>query len=120
MTAMHQLRDVLCDMGIPDAFDIDFADFGEMIVPNNSETDSGFCISQLIQKALIEVDEKGTRAAAATGSILSTGALAPPPRLVVNVNRPFLFTICGYSPIYRASTVYFMGRVMAPAAMRAD
>merc|ERR1712025_1149075 len=54
-----ELKDVLMSMGMGQAF-TDDADFSAMVEANNLK------ISAVIHKAIIEVDEKGTKAAAAT------------------------------------------------------
>ncbi|MYB31858.1 MAG: serpin family protein, partial [Acidobacteria bacterium] len=48
-------------------------------------------ISSVLQKALVEVTEEGTEAAAATVVIGVTSA--PPPPVTVRADRPFLFFI---------------------------
>ncbi|PNF40587.1 hypothetical protein B7P43_G06760 [Cryptotermes secundus] len=48
-------------------------------------------VSQVIQKAEIEVDEDGATAAAATAIIIKTlSAILPPPPLVFRVDHPFI------------------------------
>jgi serpin B len=44
-----------------------------------------------VQKTVLEVDEQGTEAAAATGLAMTTSAPAPKP--VVAFDRPFLFLL---------------------------
>lgn len=61
---------------------------------------------QVVQKAVIEVDEKGTEAAAATGSEII--AFSAPP--VIKVDRPFLFMI--FEETFK--TLLFIGRVVDP------
>ncbi|NXC41697.1 ZPI inhibitor, partial [Penelope pileata] len=63
-------------------------------------------VSQVIQKAVIEVDEKGTEATAASGSEIT--ALSAPP--VIKVDRPFLFMI--FEETFK--TLLFIGRVVDP------
>lgn len=52
-------------------------------------------VSELIQKAAIEVDEQGAEAAAATGAVVMFrhAMVPPPPPLVVQFDRPFGFQI---------------------------
>lgn len=52
-------------MGLQSMFD-DRADFSGML-----ESDDKLCVSKVIQKAFIEVNEEGAEAAAATGKLLS-------------------------------------------------
>ncbi|NXJ05759.1 ZPI inhibitor, partial [Odontophorus gujanensis] len=66
-------------------------------------------VSQVVQKAVIEVDEKGTEATAATGSEII--AFSAPP--VIKVDRPFLFMI--FEETFK--TLLFIGRVVDPTEM---
>ena len=51
-------------------------------------------IAEIMQKARIKVDEKGTEAAAVTMAAVKECALADtPPRIEFNVDRPFVYTI---------------------------
>ncbi|NXE54053.1 ZPI inhibitor, partial [Casuarius casuarius] len=73
-------------------------------------TDQGYVkVSQVVQKAVIEVDEKGTEATAATGSEITAFSVPP----VIKVDRPFLFMI--FEETFR--TLLFMGRVVDPTEM---
>ncbi|NXQ94302.1 ZPI inhibitor, partial [Sagittarius serpentarius] len=70
-------------------------------------TDQGYvAVSQVVQKAVIEVDEEGTEAAAGSGSEII--AFTAPP--VIKVDRPFLFMI--YEETFK--TLLFIGRVVDP------
>ena len=62
----------------------------------------------MIQKAMIEVDEKGTVASAATSTMLSATAYMPP--VEVTVDRPFLFLIVDTN----SKLVLLMGHVQNP------
>lgn len=68
-----------------------------------------YIILQVVQKAVIEVDEEGTEATAASGSEIT--ALTVPP--VIKVNRPFLFMI--FEETFK--TLLFIGRVVDPTEM---
>ncbi|NXM72173.1 ZPI inhibitor, partial [Serilophus lunatus] len=63
-------------------------------------------VSQVVQKAVIEVDEEGTEAAAASGSEITAFTVPP----VIKVNRPFLFMI--FEDTFK--TLLFIGRVIDP------
>lgn len=85
------------------------ADFSKM-----SEKE-GLMISEVIHKAFIEVDEKGTEAAAATAVVMMTTSSAMPmeppmPKLFV-ADHPFLFYIVDDE----TKSILFMGRVMEPS-----
>jgi serpin B len=66
-------------------------------------------ITAVVHQTVIEVDEKGTEAAAATGIVITkTNALVPEAELVVD--RPFLLAIRD-AP---TDTLLFFGRVLEP------
>ncbi len=48
-------------------------------------------VSDVVQKAVVEVDEVGTTAAAATGAVFRMAAILPP--VVFHCERPFAFFI---------------------------
>ncbi len=68
-------------------------------------------IAKVIHQANIDVDEKGTEAAAATAVVMATGGGAPE-WTVFKVDRPFLFALRDIA----TGTVLFLGRVMDPSA----
>lgn len=93
------LVDPLTQLGITDAFG-DYANFSGMIddAPSDNNDviagDEGFYISSAMQDAVIEVDENGTRAAAATVIVGDTAAPAAPPEdHEVYLDRPFVYMI---------------------------
>ncbi len=98
------LRQPLNRIGIKDAFEPG-ADFTRV------SDEPGFALGNVLHKAVVDVDEKGTEAAAATAVILSGSALLePPPPLEFRVDRPFLFLVLDKP----TGTVLFMGRVLDP------
>jgi serpin B len=66
-------------------------------------------ISAIVHKAYVDVNEKGTEAAAATGVGMTTSAMPAPPR-EFRVDHPFLFLIRHR----RSGTILFIGRVQNP------
>ena len=90
-------------MGMPLAFG-DSADFSGM----DGERD--LSISKVVHKAVIEVDEKGTEAAAATGVVMREAAVRALRRETVRVDHPFLYVLRDSQ-----GRVLFMGRVTDPA-----
>ncbi|XP_008940031.1 PREDICTED: protein Z-dependent protease inhibitor [Merops nubicus] len=66
-------------------------------------------VSQIVQKAVIEVDEEGTEATAASGSEITAFTVPP----VIKVDRPFLFMI--FEETFK--TLLFTGRVVDPTEM---
>ena len=80
--------------------------------PNKAQFDNlcpGFYINKVIHKALLEVKEEGTKAAAATLVASTWGAPAPMP-ITMNVNRPFVVAII--EP--ESKTPLFMGGITKP------
>ncbi len=104
MTADLSLNSALQDLGMKDAFD-SMADFSGM-----ARREDSLRISQVFHKAYIEVNEKGTEAAAATAVVVGMATyLLENPRVFL-ANHPFLFLIRESS----TGTILFMGRVMEP------
>jgi serpin B len=97
------LSDTLAGMGMPDAFNASKADFSGM------DGKQDLSISQVVHKAYVTVDEKGTEAAAATGVSMTASAVFNPP--VVKVDRPFIFFIYDQ----KSGTILFVGKEMNPA-----
>ncbi|MEZ4960283.1 MAG: serpin family protein [Saprospiraceae bacterium] len=98
-----KLKRTLSDMGMEVAF-TDFADFSKMV------NGGGVLIDDVIHKSFIEVDEKGTEAAAVTVVIIKETSAGQTP--TVNVNRPFLFVIRDN----RTNSILFMGKMVEPGA----
>lgn len=97
------LRDALTTLGMKSAFDMTMADFSGM-----RENDSLF-IGDVIHKAVVETDERGTVAAAATAAIIYDGGL-PRPKLFW-ADHPFIFII----QERKSGNILFVGRVVNPA-----
>ncbi len=98
------LAEKLSGMGMPDAVTPGRADLSGM--------DGGrdLFVSDVIHKAIVVVDERGTEAAAATGAVIGiTSAPAQPPVTLV-VDRPFVFLIRDL----KTGTLLFVGRVLRP------
>ena len=79
---------MLISLGMPNAFDVEAANFSMMAVSANGN----IYISDVIHKTFISVDELGTRAGAVT-MVAGDGAGAPHEPKVVTLDRPFLFAI---------------------------
>ncbi|XP_066523602.1 protein Z-dependent protease inhibitor [Hoplias malabaricus] len=99
MEQSYSMHKILSSLGIHDLFR-DSANLKGM------SQEPGLKVSKVLHKAVIDVDEKGTVAAAAT-SVSITGYSLPN---TFNVNRPFFFFI------YHEATnsLLFMGRVIDP------
>jgi serpin B len=94
----------LANIGVRDALDEARADFSGIT------SDRPFFIGSVEHGAVIEVDEEGTVAAAATGA--SFGCAQKPRPAAFHADRPFLFIILD-RPTH---TVLFVGRVTDPNA----
>jgi serpin B len=100
----RQLNEALKALGMTIAFDRDRADFSRMRVERD------LFIQQVKHKAIVEVNEEGTEASAATSvGIGITSVLTPKPFTFV-ANRPFFMAIRDE----RTGTILFMGAVMEP------
>ncbi|KAL6105671.1 serpina10 [Pungitius sinensis] len=99
MESSYSLQNLLPDMGMTSIFS-NTANLTRL------SKEEGLKVSEVVHKAMIEVDETGTIAAAATTSGIIPYSL---PR-IFTVNRPFFFFI------YHEATncVLFMGRVINP------
>lgn len=97
-------KDPLNALGMAEAFDPDQANFSEITQAEK------LYISDVLHKATITVDEKGTEAAAATAVILGTKSAMPEEPISLVIDRPFLFLIW-HQP---TETILFMGHVMQP------
>lgn len=110
LTEQMALAETLRSMGMASAFSDTDADFFGM-----SDQKPGLYISNVIHKAFVEVNEKGTEAAAATAVLMAammSAAHRPPPIPVFRANHPFVFLIRHNE----SGSILFMGRVMDPAA----
>jgi len=113
----YKLGDTLKAMGMVRAFTdprmADGADFSGMSASGDPR--DRLYISKVIHKAFVEVNEKGTEAAAATAVMM--GAATGIPRTVpftptFKADRPFLFIIRDRN----SGSILFMGRMMDPTA----
>ncbi|MFZ1043137.1 MAG: serpin family protein [Anaerolineales bacterium] len=103
-TANFSLSDQLKSLGMTDAFN-DQADFSGMTGNRN------LYISDVIHKAFVAVDEKGTEAAAATAVIMQAMSMPVQQRVHLIIDRPFLFVIRDL----KSGQMLFVGRVLNPA-----
>ena len=86
------MRNVLPAMGMKTAF-TDAADFSGMIDMQNSPTKS-LMVDDVLHKTHIELDEKGTKAAAVTAVIAKAGSVYDPSDPIpVHLNRPFVYAL---------------------------
>ena len=105
-----ELKGYLREMGIKAAFS-DYARFS--MVENEDKTEIPLKIDKVLHKALIEVNEEGTEAAAATVIQLEIceSNLEPEPVIpVFNADHPFVFIIQEKN----SGNILFMGKVVNP------
>jgi serpin B len=103
------LNKILGALGMPRAFDITTADFSGI------NTTDPLYIGFVIHQANIDVDEKGTEAAAATAVGMDTGGgPSPVKEITLRFDHPFMFFVRDVE----TGAVLFMGRVMDPSAAK--
>lgn len=103
-TGPLELSGILKSMGMKDAFSLPpIADFSGMTGRKD------LYISNVLHKAFVAVDEKGTEAAAATAVVMARGGISHEP--VFRADHPFVFMIKDN----RSGSVLFMGKVCNPA-----
>lgn len=82
-----KMNDILKDMGIVDAFEVDAADFSRL----GRSTRGNIFISEVLHKTFISVDEKGTRAGAVTKVEMQDESEFMGE--IVILDRPFIYAI---------------------------
>ncbi len=103
--ADYSMAEILSELGMPDAFGAkaDFTGIGS--VPAGEH----LLISRVLHKAKIEVDERGTKAGAATiVEVLAESAMEPQEYKEVFLDRPFVYMIVDCE----TNLPIFMGTVM--------
>lgn len=83
-----KMNDALTAMGMKDAFSKSGGDFSGMA----ENTDGNLYISEVLHKTFIAVDERGTKAGAAT-SVAIADTTAPREVKTVTLDRPFVYAI---------------------------
>jgi serpin B len=96
----YRLKKVLPQMGMPDAFDPIKADFTGM--------SGGLSIGEVIHKAFIEVNEKGSEAAAVT--VVTMVEKSARKEIIFKADRPFMFFISDK----QTESILFMGCILNP------
>jgi len=86
----YEMSDILQTMGMTDAFSDGNADFTKL----GKSGDGNIFINHVLHKTYIEVDPKGTKAAAVTAVVMNDTAAAIMPELKeVYLDRPFVYMI---------------------------
>jgi serpin B len=99
-----ELKEVLQQLGIHDAFELGTADFsGISVTPP-------LAVSEVYHAAMVNVDEKGTEAAASSAMVMATLSVSSPPP-VLKIDHPFLFVIRDTT----TGAFLFMGHVLDPS-----
>ena len=105
LTYKTSLGTTLSRMGMPLAFSLGGADFSGMTGKRD------LCISDVIHQAFINVDEKGTEAAAATAVVMKCTSAAPSSDLkIFDADHPFVFLIKDNS----TGSILFIGKILNP------
>jgi serine protease inhibitor len=106
------LNDTLKSLGMGVAFDEQLANFKDMVTPPPG---SNVCIGTVDHKTALEVDEKGSKAAAVTGigMVFATSVRMPAKRFNMEVNRPFVLAIQDNA----TNTPLFLGVIKDPTAV---
>ena len=102
------LASVFAALGMQRAFDPAAADFSGMTGKPPAQLPTA--IDQIVHRAVVDVAEQGTEAAAATGISVAVTAMAPQPAETFKVDRPFLFVIADD----RTGAILFEGRIVDP------
>jgi serpin B len=103
ITSTIGLKDLLEGMGLTDPFSSD-ANFSGIDGTKDLQ------VSNVLQKAFIAVDEKGTEAGVASAVTIGVKSILAEPSEILTVDHPFLFFI-----VDKVSGTYlFMGRVVMP------
>ncbi|MGH9768685.1 MAG: serpin family protein [Blastocatellia bacterium] len=101
----NTLNDALKALGMGVAFNVSEADFSGM------REQRDLFITEVKHKAIVEVNEEGTEAAAATSVGIGITSIAEPPRRFTFIaDRPFLMAIRDS----QTGAILFMGAVMEP------
>ncbi len=105
-SSKYLLKEILEEMGMPTAFVDPEAPWGADFSGIRKEKD--ICIQTVVHQAFIDVHERGTEAAAATG--IGMGPISAPQTKIFRANHAFLFLI----QERESGNIIFIGRVIDP------
>jgi Serine protease inhibitor len=108
-TSSNSLDDALKAMGLGTAFDRNRADFSRM-----GDDKNGLYVSSVTQKTFLQIDEKGTEAAATTNVEMSTKSITLDTGKQVVFDRPFVYAVIDT----KTDLPLFLGALAAPEAER--
>ncbi len=100
------LNETLKNLGIKTAFDADYADFSEL----GTYQGGNLYLANVLQKAYITVDEKGTKAGAVTKAEIANKTSLPSRTYFVTLDRPFVYAIVDNEN----NVPLFIGKVINP------
>ncbi len=95
-------------LGMTKVFDPGQSDLSGLTGKPRSEQQSN--VDQIVHRAVIDVAEAGTEAAAATAVVVTTRTMRPDESERFNVDRPFLFLIVDD----KTGAILFAGRISDP------
>ena len=102
----QELSGILKEMGIDKAFLPSYAEFNSKMFDNILDN---VCISSVLHKTFIEVDENGTEAAAITAILMRTTSVKPEYEVKeFNADRPFIYFIRDNE----SGAILFMGQIV--------
>ncbi len=103
--ASLSLPDILRGLGMRNAFDPNRADLSG--ISGNRD----LYVTDIIHQSVIEVDEEGTEAAAATAVVIGVRSIVPTDPVQIRLDRPFVYVL------YERETgsILFIGRVSDPS-----
>ena len=108
-----ELKEQLKALGMQRSF-TDDAEFWGIADPAKQPDGAGIKISEIIHQTFLEVDEKGTEAAAATAIVgvrITSSQMPPPnPPIKFHADHPFVLAIRDN----RTGTLLFLGRIVDP------
>ncbi len=99
------MADTLSEMGMPNAFSPEKADFGLM-----GSYDVNIYIDNVIHRTFIEVNERGTKAGAATALPTLGITVNGPDDIHIYLDRPFVYMLIDLD----TNTPFFIGTMMNP------
>ena len=100
-----KLKEILVKMGVTDMFSEFTANFSGII-----QGPERLYVSHVVHKAFVEVNEKGTEAAAVTAVVVMSRMAEPMVDATFCADHPFLFMICHK----KSRAILFMGRFVKP------
>ncbi|CAM0908103.1 unnamed protein product [Alopecurus aequalis] len=102
------IANVLQELGLKEAFDLGKADLSDMAQEDGARR---LALQLVLHKAVIEVNEEGTEAAAATGVTMYGYCARIPPRVDFVADHPFAFSVIEEV----SGAILFAGHVVDPS-----